>query len=266
MVELEELLAINNLPNNMLGKHKFNELKMALPENESLTTLKKKNCIHVNRNLENGIPQGSPISGVLANIYMMEFDLAMKKLIEEEYNGLYMRYSDDIIIVLPNIEKGIFRKIYDSIINEISAIPNLILEDKKKNILYYEHQKVLNINNNYLKNTEKNSNVINYLGFSFDGVDVTIRQKTQAKYYYRTYGKIKTIKRNAFVTKNNNKVSKKELYRKYSERHGNTGNANGNYIDYVKRAESVYEGEKKIANIRKRHMYKIALRLKKKTK
>ena len=56
-----------------------------------------------------------------------------------------MRYSDDIIIVLPNIEEGVFKKIYDSIINEINAIPNLILEDKKKNIFYYEHQKVLNI-------------------------------------------------------------------------------------------------------------------------
>ena len=66
------------------------------------------------------------------------------------------------------------------------------------------------------------------------------------------------------MTKNNNKVSKKELYRNYSERNGNAGNSNGNYIDYVKRAESVYEGEKKIANIRKRHMSKIALRLKKK--
>ena len=103
-----------------------------MPDNETLNSLKKKKCIHVNRNLENGIPQGSPISGVLANIYMMEFDLAMKHLIEEENNGLYMRYSDDIIIVLPNIEEGVFKKIYDSIINEINAIPNLILEDKKK--------------------------------------------------------------------------------------------------------------------------------------
>lgn len=264
MVELGKLLSINSLPNNLAGKHKFNKLKTALPDNETLNSLKKKKCIHVNRNLENGIPQGSPISGVLANIYMMEFDLAMRQLIEEENNGLYMRYSDDIIIVLPNIEEGVFRKIYDSIINEINAIPNLILEDKKKNIFYYEHQKVLNINNYYLEKTSKNSNIINYLGFSFDGVDVTIRQKTQAKYYYRAYGKIKTIKRNAFMTKNNNKVSKKELYRNYSERHGNAENSNGNYIDYVKRAESVYEGEKKIANIRKRHMSKIALRLKKK--
>lgn len=263
MIELEELLAINNLPNNLAGKHKFNKLKTALPDNETLNSLKKK-CIHVNRNLENGIPQGSPISGVLANIYMMEFDLAMKHLIEEKNNGLYMRYSDDIIIVLPNIEEGVFKKIYDSIINEINAIPNLILEDKKKNIFYYEHQKVLNINNGYLEKTDKNSNIINYLVFSFDGVNVTIRQKTQAKYYCRAYGKIKTIKRNSFMTKNNNKVSKKELYRNYSERHGNAGNSNGNYIDYVKRAESVYEGEKKIANIRKRHMSKIALRLKKK--
>ena len=48
-----------------------------------------------------GIPQGSPISACLSNIYMIDFDLRMKEIIESgEENGLYRRYSDDIIVIV----------------------------------------------------------------------------------------------------------------------------------------------------------------------
>ena len=47
-----------------------------------------------------GIPQGSPISALLSNIYMLEFDDTLSTGITA-LGGLYRRYCDDIMIVVP---------------------------------------------------------------------------------------------------------------------------------------------------------------------
>jgi hypothetical protein len=46
-----------------------------------------------------GIPQGSPISACLSNIYMIEFDIRTKQEIDK-LKGIYRRYCDDIIVVV----------------------------------------------------------------------------------------------------------------------------------------------------------------------
>jgi RNA-directed DNA polymerase len=48
-----------------------------------------------------GIPQGTPISAILSNIYMMGFDLAMQQRIHH-IGGLYYRYCDDILLIVPH--------------------------------------------------------------------------------------------------------------------------------------------------------------------
>ncbi len=45
-----------------------------------------------------GVPQGTPISASLSNLYMADFDLAMKAL-ADQHGALYQRYSDDILII-----------------------------------------------------------------------------------------------------------------------------------------------------------------------
>lgn len=45
-----------------------------------------------------GVPQGTPISASLSNLYLADFDLAMKAL-AEQHGALYQRYSDDILVV-----------------------------------------------------------------------------------------------------------------------------------------------------------------------
>ena len=47
-----------------------------------------------------GVPQGSPISALLSNIYMLSADARMAPLVKEQ-GGLYFRYSDDILLVCP---------------------------------------------------------------------------------------------------------------------------------------------------------------------
>ncbi|HEX8015252.1 MAG TPA: reverse transcriptase domain-containing protein, partial [Flavobacterium sp.] len=47
----------------------------------------------------NGIPQGLPISAVLANLYLFDFDLDIVNRWVKPHNVYYRRYSDDIFIV-----------------------------------------------------------------------------------------------------------------------------------------------------------------------
>jgi hypothetical protein len=47
-----------------------------------------------------GIPQGAPISDLLANAYLLDFDTEMATYVRARA-GVYLRYSDDILIVLP---------------------------------------------------------------------------------------------------------------------------------------------------------------------
>jgi len=45
-----------------------------------------------------GIPQGTPISAVISNLYMLDFDVKMKEYCDS-INAMYRRYSDDILVV-----------------------------------------------------------------------------------------------------------------------------------------------------------------------
>ncbi len=47
-----------------------------------------------------GIPQGSSISAFLSNLYMLPFDEAMKEF-AAGMGGVYRRYSDDLLLVVP---------------------------------------------------------------------------------------------------------------------------------------------------------------------
>lgn len=47
-----------------------------------------------------GIPQGSPISAVLSNIYMSDIDIKINEIVKSK-GGTYRRYCDDVIIVVP---------------------------------------------------------------------------------------------------------------------------------------------------------------------
>lgn len=57
--------------------------------------------IHPNPKSTAGIPQGTPISAVLSNVYMIDFDVAVRDYCAK-IGGLYRRYSDDILIICPN--------------------------------------------------------------------------------------------------------------------------------------------------------------------
>lgn len=73
-----------------------------------------------------GIPQGSPISGLLANIYMRDFDKQMSEYVQRR-GGYYARYSDDIVVL---IDGAMLKETYEYMKSLIFA-DKIEINDKK---------------------------------------------------------------------------------------------------------------------------------------
>ncbi|MCU4897728.1 reverse transcriptase domain-containing protein [Bacillus cereus] len=203
-----------------------------------------------------GIPQGTAISAVLANVYAIDLDQKLNQY-ASKYGGIYRRYSDDIIMVLPMTSDG-----QDSSNNHVSFIKSVVesnkvsMGDSKTSVLYYANN---NIYEDYQRQRESK---MDYLGFSFDGMTVKIREKSLFKYYHRTYKKINSI--NWASVKKEKKVGRKKLYLLYSHL-GRNYKGHGNFISYCKKAHAVFEENTKIESLInqqiKRHWKKIQKRL-----
>lgn len=173
-------------------------------------------------NTTKGIPQGSPISAVLSNIYMIEFDKKVNNYVQN-HNGKYFRYSDDFMIVLPIIEMEKVNDYISFIFSCIKEVPELTLQEEKTNYYIYEKNRIREFESNAISN-------INYLGFIFDGKYCKIRSKSITKYYYRMYRKAKTIGKMNWISPNGKRISAKNLYEIYSK-----NNSKHTFIDYAEK-------------------------------
>ncbi len=210
----------------------------------------KKKIVKMNRKRK-GIPQGSPISALLSNVYMIEFDKALS-LFAKEKNGLYLRYSDDFIIIIPSEEKTC-ETVNEEVQKKVNMVPSLTLEPKKTKRYKFECESI--------KNHDGDDVRLDYLGFTFDGKYVRFRDKTITKYFYKVYRKIKTIKRRNGISPKGNVISCEELYNKYTTRIHGKMNVNSNFLTYVLNCEKVFKDEKYIHAFRKKHLLKIRRRL-----
>jgi hypothetical protein len=175
----------------------------------------------IETNLKNfGIPQGAPISDLLANIYLLDFDNEISDLIKP-INGRYFRYSDDILIVAP-IAPADALALESDIRKRIRAHgPKLVIKSRKSYILRFQKQAAhqsfsvvfdgqsvpecvkratdeLNAKGIPLaskagqdtltraaKNARKTLNGMEYLGFRFDGKKVYLRDSTLSNLWRR---------------------------------------------------------------------------------
>lgn len=248
--DLNDLLEINGLKNDKHGRHELNSKDSVL----SLKQFKDNKNQYIHPNTQPyGIPQGSPISAVLANVYMLEADKTINDYVCE-HGGLYIRYSDDFIIVLP-VEEQKFNKHYKWIKSFLASVEGVILSPEKTQLFKYSKESIKSCNSMFEEEILDGKNILNFLGFSFDGREVTIRDKTISKYYYRMYRKASTISDNGFISPAGNKISCRNLYDKYSVK-GAKGEK-GNFISYVYRANKVYNGKEPIGRSTKNHMFKI---------
>jgi hypothetical protein len=124
-----------------------------------------------------GIPQGSPISDLLANMYLFEFDIVMND-ITRKLGGAYMRYSDDILLIIPGqAAAGI------SLMNEARKQIEKFgkkLRIKEEKCSVFEFKKTGMRQTCELVHGLQGRNGIEYLGFRFDGKNIFLRDSTLA--------------------------------------------------------------------------------------
>ena len=126
-----------------------------------------------------GIPQGLPISDVLANAALLDFDLAMKQL-ASQHDGVYRRYSDDILLIVKGNSHDA-----KSLVAQVEAHLNACCSS-----LHLGHDKSAVFGVKLLANGRQEIAPlpgfkcvcrVDYLGLSYDGKLISIRESTLAK-------------------------------------------------------------------------------------
>lgn len=129
----------------------------------------------IERNKVRGIPQGSPMSDVLANFYLLDFDVAMFSYATER-NGTYFRYSDDILLIIP--EEKVNADAVSTFIGSTLKLSgnSLKLSEQKTSIFSYSRRGDHHVCRDSTGTISTEG--IEYLGFRFDGKSVYLRNAT----------------------------------------------------------------------------------------
>lgn len=182
-----------------------------------------------------GIPQGSPISGLLSNIYMMDFDAAAQKFFED-IDGRYHRYCDDMIFV--------FDISYEQQVTKFVAAEILKL---KLNINSKKTQRI-EFKNGLVhidpKNTSYNHpDKLQYLGLLFDGNQIFLRETGLTKYHRKLRKAIRMrVGHYRKLKKNNNHNGNNIYMRTMNTRFTYIGKRN--YIGYAFRVANIHDSKK----------------------
>ncbi|MDR3734452.1 MAG: reverse transcriptase domain-containing protein [Acidobacteriaceae bacterium] len=145
-------------------------------------TFRKKIAPLIKTNLQPyGIPQGSPISDVLANLYMLDFDTQMVAFMSK-CGGSYRRYSDDILLIVPGHNDDC-RKRWESIEHILASCCGQILKLQNTKSTVHKFTQSEATKSQSCEHIEGSSgkNGLEYLGFRFDGKRVFIRDSTRSR-------------------------------------------------------------------------------------
>lgn len=182
-----------------------------------------------------GIPQGTPLSGLYANISLLDFDAAMVAFVNS-LGGIYRRYSDDLAFVLPeNIDVSKF-------LGDVSA--------RLKTIGLDVSIAKTEVSRFSLKGTELTSDrPFQYLGFTFDGQRTLIRQSSLNRYYAKMSrgirAKVRAGKKKGVLSSD---IFRRQLYKRYTH-----FGKNRNFPRYAYRAAEIHSSPDIRGQIR-RHM------------
>ncbi len=202
-----------------------------LLKQDEMRKLKKKYLHNYSEIVDNktgvGIPQGTSISALFANTYMIDFDKTLNEFIKSN-GGIYRRYSDDILIVVPYSKMNELCTLFEVERKkiDIQISPN---KTRRFHIINGKIEEVL------LKNEESTDarKIIEYLGFSYDGNKILIKDGSLNKFYRKLDNRIYLLQQ---IKKDTGKyLGLKRFYRIYSH----LGEASR--IQYIKHKRSVVE-------------------------
>ena len=193
-----------------------------------------------------GIPQGTPISAFLANLYLLEFDKFIVEELVKKENCFYRRYSDDIAIIFNSFED--FEKMSIEIVNKISEFPLSLKINQQKTVVSKFSKKngiLKSITKTELSEKYTEHNSLKYLGFEFDGNKVLLKPTSLSKFYRemkmsirrkanRANSAIRYNKKYPKRKKKDTKIYLTKLYRRFT--HLGKNKAKSNYLTYVDRA------------------------------
>ncbi|MDX8000184.1 hypothetical protein FE394_13480 [Xenorhabdus sp. Reich] len=223
-VNKNEVYDLIGIPKNN-ARHTKKTRKQICSFEDFRNKIRKANLITPNK-ANFGIPQGSPISALLSNIYMLNFDIEMNEYVSP-LGGVYFRYCDDMLFIVPSHEK-----------NNVSG------EAEKR---LFKLKVSLNIKKTEIRefvatpSKIKCDKPLQYLGFIFDGDNIFLRSSSLSRYSDRMKRGVRLAKA---TMKRKNKIRKlkgllkKELFKeKIYARYAHVGKRN--FLTYGYRASRI---------------------------
>ena len=194
-----------------------------------------------------GIPQGLPISAMLANLYMLPFDQLVVRFLVQNRGCFYRRYSDDLVIICDN---NMIEEVNNFVMQSIEQI-DLIIEPNKTEKFQFstddQELKCFKINEGELI---PNSYLL-YLGFQFYGNKTLLKTANISEFYREMKESIKmkrkridTVKKKYLI--DDEVLYKRKLYRLFSFR-GST-----KYPRYLPGTRTFHNGRKIVSKPIKR--------------
>lgn len=220
------LKKLTKLPNTLL------DLVPGKKDNEKYQRLREDKLIVVNNTVNKktkkpiGIPQGSGMSALLSNIYLIDFDKDLnEKALREGF--LYRRYCDDILVVCDSSEA---QKLQKFIIDKIDSEYHLEIQSSKVELTEFRYNSAGKIRAfNKKKQIEKGVlttdsltekyyyKSLQYLGFEFNGQNIFIRSASLSRYFRKMKSRIvKTISMAYGENSKSNRVWKEQLLHRYT--------------------------------------------------
>lgn len=212
---------------------------------------------NITKGIMSGIPQGTPISAVLSNVYMVEFDYRAMSFCSD-FGAYYRRYSDDILVICkPEHAEHIHKTMIGFVSDE-----RLEINSDKTEVTPFGHS---------LHCLEKRHrrNVAQYLGFKLDPNGPYLREATLARQWRKA---LRAMRRtSAISTKRiregkSNKILVQKLYKKHQYIRVSKGGAIypvRNFPSYVRARAAAFGGGKKMLRQAKRLEKRVSAEMKK---